>query len=110
MKGLLLTINLYTVAGSIWVRLLFVGDGRKGKSQFRSPSIFRAASTPNSFRGVVLWTVARDTFFQLVAYLVLLVEVITSPGWIEVDKPRNFSQLKWLTNLWQKQTIKYLTQ
>ena len=65
MKGLLLTINLYTVAGSIWVRLLLVGDGRKGKSQFRSPSIFRAASTPNSFRGVVLWTVARDTFFQL---------------------------------------------
>lgn len=31
MKGLLLIINLYTVAGSIRVRLLLVGDGRKGK-------------------------------------------------------------------------------
>ena len=40
MKGLLLIINLYTVAGSIRVRLLLVGDGRKGKSQFHSPPIF----------------------------------------------------------------------
>ena len=65
MKGLLLIVNLYTVAGSIRVRLLLVGDGRKGKSQFHSPPIFRAALTPNSFRRVVLWTVARGKFWQL---------------------------------------------
>ena len=65
MKDILLTINLYTAAGSIWVRLLLVGDGRKGKSQFHSPPIFRAALTPNSFHRVVLWTVARGKFCQL---------------------------------------------
>ena len=38
MKGLLLTINLYTVAGSIWVRLLLVGDGAIGEAASENPN------------------------------------------------------------------------